>query len=336
MKINELTGKNEWEEALLKASRHDFYHTWDFHQISRQNGEGDPRLFEVRAQHGGILFPLLSRPIAGSSLRDLSSVYGYPSPLTYGLINRDEVPGLWDALLSHLFQRGYVSLFSRCHPFLTPEILGEDAYSHCGRVVVISLDRSEQEQRNEYRTNHRRDISRLEQLGVVCQPESSARSLADFMANYEATMRSVEAAPYYFFPKSYYQGLLAARSFDTRVYSCTLGDRVICSGIFVFCGQFVQYHLGGTAPGFAHLAPTKLMFDTVRKDACRMGYRHFCLGGGHGSQEDSLFRFKAGFSSETCDFRVIRKVINPDEYQRLSASVAIETSYFPRYRAALH
>ena len=113
MKIDELSSKNEWDEALLQASGHDFYHTWDFHQISRQNGEGDPLLLDVRAQHGGVLFPLLSRAIAGSSLHDLSSVYGYPSPLTYGLIIRDEVPGLWDALLSHLFQRGYVSLFSR-------------------------------------------------------------------------------------------------------------------------------------------------------------------------------------------------------------------------------
>lgn len=333
MKISEITSKRDWEEVLLKAPRHDFYHTWDFHVISRQNREGDPVLFEARTAHGGILFPLLSRPIAGSALRDLTSVYGYPSPLAYGHIDSEEVPGLWDALLSYLIHRGYVSLFSRTHPFLAPEILGEDTYQRCGQVVVIRLDRPEEEQRSEYRTNHKRDIRKLEQLGVSCQADNSARSLADFMANYEATMQSLAAAPYYFFPKSYYQGLLAAKSFDTRIYSCTLEGRVICSGVFVFCGQFVQYHLGGTAPGFAHLAPTKLMFDTVRREASRLDYKYFCLGGGHGSQEDSLFRFKAGFSSLTRDFCVIRKVINHDEYQRLAASVAVESSYFPKYRA---
>lgn len=336
MKISEITSKNDWDEALLKAPHRDFYHTWDFHMISRQNGEGDPVLFELRMPRGGILFPLLARQISGSSLRDLTSVYGYPSPLSYGYIDHEEVPGLWDAFLSHLIHRGYVSLFSRCHPFLSPPILGEDTYTPCGRVVVIPLDRPDEEQRSAYRTNHKRDIRKLERLDVTCQPENSARSLADFVTNYEATMRSLGAAPYYFFSKNYYQGLLAAKSFDARIYTCILEGRSICSGIFVLCGQFVQYHLGGTAPDFVHLAPTKLMFDTVRKDASRMGYKYFCLGGGHGSQEDSLFQFKAGFSSLIRNFCLIRKIINHDEYQRLSESVAIETSYFPKYRTPLH
>lgn len=333
MKINEITSKHDWDEALLKSFRHDFYHTWDFHMISRQLGEGEPVLFDVRTSYGGLLFPQLSRPITGSSLRDLTSVYGYPSPLVYGHIDGKEIPVLWESFLAYLAQRGHVSLFSRCHPLLAPAILGEEAYERCGRVVVIALDRPEEEQRREYRSNHRRDIGKLERLGVVCHASNSARSLADFIANYEVTMRSLAAAPYYFFPHSYYRGLLAAKSFDARIYSCTLEDRVICSGLFVFCGEFVQYHLGGTAPGFAHLAPTKLMFDTVRKDASRLGYRYFCLGGGHGSREDSLFHFKAGFSSLTLDFCLIRKIINPQEYQRLCAGNGTENSYFPRYRA---
>ncbi|MCC6076917.1 GNAT family N-acetyltransferase [Pseudomonas sp. GCM10022188] len=336
MKISEISSKNEWDEALAKAAHHDFYHTWDFHLISQRNGEGDPVLFEVRTPHGGVLFPLLSRPIAGSSRRDLTSVYGYPSPLSYGLIDRAEIAGLWDSFLSHLSQRGYVSLFSRCHPFLTPEVLGEDAYQPCGRVVVIPLEGSEEQQRAAYRTNHKRDLRKLERLGVVCQADDSPRSLADFMAHYEATMRSLNAAPYYYFSRDYYQGLLAAESFATHIYSCSLEGRVICSGIFVFCDQFVQYHLGGTAPDFVHLAPTKLMFDTVRRDASRLGYQYFCLGGGHGSQEDSLFRFKAGFSSLVRDFRLIRKIVDHDEYQRLCVGVADDTSYFPRYRATPH
>lgn len=333
MRISEITSKNDWDEALLKAGRHDFYHTWDFHQVSRLNGEGEPVLFEVRMTGGGILFPLLARRITGSTLRDLTSVYGYPSPLAYGEIDRAEVTQFWGAFLDHLQQRGYVSLFSRSHPFLTPDVLGEDSYDRCGRVVVIGLDRPEEEQIGEYRTNHRRDLRKLQKLGVTCQAGRSSQDLADFMRNYETTMRSLHSASYYFFSKIYYQGLLAARSFDTRIYSCTLDGQVICSGMFVFCREFVQYHLGGTAPGFACLAPTKLMFDTVRGDACRQGYRYFCLGGGHGSQEDSLFQFKAGFSSLTRDFFLIRKVINEEEYQRLSEQVPGASNYFPKYRA---
>lgn len=333
MKISEISKKADWDEALLKSPRRDFYHTWDFHHISRLNGEGEPVLFDVRMPAGGILFPLLARPITGSTLRDLTSVYGYPSPLTYGEIDSEAGQSFWDAFLAYLHQRGYVSLFSRSHPFLTPKVLDEGRYQRCGRVVVIDLDRPEEEQLGEYRTNHKRDIRKLQNLGVACQAGRSAENLADFMRNYEATMRALDAAPYYFFPKTYYQGLLAARSFDTRIYSCTLDEQVICSGMFVFCGEFVQYHLGGTAPGFASLAPTKLMFDSVRRDASREGYRHFCLGGGHCSKEDSLFQFKAGFSSQTRDFFLIKQVINAEEYQRLCEQVPGTSNYFPKYRA---
>lgn len=333
MDIIEISGKADWEKSLSKAPRHDFYHTMDFHQISSRNGEGDPILLDIRLERGGVLFPLLSRSIKDSTLKDLTSVYGYPSPLIYGEIGRAEIPLFWDYFTSYLYQQGYVSLFSRCHPLVTPEILGEDLFHRSGRVVIIRLDRLEEEQVSEYRTNHKRDIRKLERIGVRCQQSNSAKDLADFVANYEATMKSLDAAPYYFFPENYYRQLLDAKSFDTRIYSCTLDGSVICSGIFVFCGEFVQYHLGGTAPGFGNLAPTKLMFDTVRKDASRLGYKYFCLGGGLGCHEDSLFLFKAGFSRFGRDFFLIRKIINHKEYQRLSENTPIDTNYFPKYRA---
>lgn len=333
MDILDICGKTDWARALSQTSQHDCYHTWDYHQIAQRNGEGEPILFEARLRHGGLLFPLLARPIAGSAYRDLTSVYGYPSPLVYGDLEADDMARLWDHLLSHLAQRGYVSLFSRCHPTLTPEVLGEELLQRSGPVVIIRLDRPEEQQVGEYRSNHRRDIRKLERLGVGCQAGRSAEELAHFIANYEATMHSLEAAPYYFFAQRYYRELLEAPAFDTRIYSCHLDGQVICSGLFIFCGEFVQYHLGGTAPGFASLAPTKLMFDAVRRDAAHEGYRHFCLGGGLGCREDSLFRFKAGFSHYTRGFYLIRKIVNQEEYRRLSAKAPDDTHYFPRYRA---
>lgn len=332
MDILEFRDQTGWDDALTRPAHHDCYHTWDYHRIAQGSGEGEPVLFEVRLGHGGLLLPLLERPVAGSACRDLTSVYGYPSPLTWGELAAGEIAQAWERLLAHLGRHGYVSLFSRCHPLLTPTLPGE-ALQRSGPVVILDLGRPEPEQIGEYRSNHRRDIRKLEHLGVGCRAGRSAGELAHFTANYEATMHGLHAAPYYFFPQRYYRELLEAPGFDTRIYSCRLGGRVICSGLFIFCDEFVQYHLGGTAPEFAHLAPTKLMFDTVRRDAAREGYRHFCLGGGLGCREDSLYHFKAGFSRQTRDFCLIRKILAPEEYQRLSAGVPTETRYFPHYRA---
>ncbi len=332
MDIDEIRTPADWATALTQAPRHDCYHTWGYHRIAQGSGEGEPLLFAVRTSRGGLLLPLLERAVAGSTRRDLTSVYGYPSPLAWGELTADTLARLWEQLLAHLARRGYVSLFSRCHPLLTPALPGE-TLQRSGPVVLIDLDRPEQEQLGDYRDNHRRDLRKLARLGVACHAEAPGEALAEFVANYEATMRNLQAEPYYFFPPRYYRELLAAPSFDARLYTCRLDGQAICSGLFIFCGDFVQYHLGGTAPAFAALAPTKLMFDSVRRDAAREGRRHFCLGGGLGCREDSLFNFKAGFSRQTRDFCLIRKILDPEEYQRLSARVPNQTHYFPCYRA---
>ena len=247
------------------------------------------------------------------------------------------LPLMAGPFLQQLHDRELVGAFREAFPArgAVSELLVEpgEALQRSGPVVILDLDRPEPEQLGDYRDNHRRDLRRLARLGVECRAEAPGEALAEFVVNYEATMRNLQAAPCYFFPPRYYRELLAAPSFDARLYTCRLDGQAICSGLFIFCGAFVQYHLGGTAPAFAALAPTKLMFDSVRRDAAREGRRHFCLGGGLGCREDSLFRFKAGFSRQTRDFCLIRKILDPEEYQRLSAGAPHETHYFPRYRA---
>ena len=58
----------------------------------------------------------------------------------------------------------------------------------------------------------------------------------------------------------------------------------------------MQYHLSGMSEAFARERPTKLMLDHVRQWARARGNRWLHLGGGVGSAQDNLFKFKAGFS----------------------------------------
>lgn len=43
----------------------------------------------------------------------------------------------------------------------------------------------------------------------------------------------------------------------------------------------------------------------------------FHLGGGFGSKEDNLFRFKAGFSKDRKIFKTINLIINSNKYNSL-------------------
>lgn len=331
--IEKIIDSIKWRENISFVKNFDFYHTWDFHAISQENGEGTPVLFKISKQNSGLLIPLLERNISNTNYKDLTSVYGYPSPLVYGNISDNEIVSMWNCFTRHLIDSGYVSLFTRLHPLVTPEPIIKLCGSYSGKVVAIDLTLSQEDQIRGYRKGHKYDIKALKKREIDCYHSNDEKSLRSFILNYETTMHFLSASSMYFFPEFYYRALLESSMFETRIYLCRYEDTVICSGLFIFCGEIVQYHLSGTNPEYSKLAGTKMMIDTVRRDAYNEGRRYFVLGGGLGAEEDNLFKFKSGFSKRTEDFNVIKLILNQPVYDELSSSCNQETDYFPRYRA---
>ncbi len=76
--------------------------------------------------------------------------------------------------------------------------------------------------------------------------------------------------------------------------------------------------------------------------ATQLGARVFHLGGGVGAQQDSVFRYKAGFSDRRHTFRTWRWILRPDIYEQCCARAteknvnnglrAASDGYFPAYR----
>jgi lipid II:glycine glycyltransferase (peptidoglycan interpeptide bridge formation enzyme) len=89
------------------------------------------------------------------------------------------------------------------------------------------------------------------------------------------------------------------------------------------------------------LNPIKMLIDEMRIRARREGYTYFNLGGGVANMEDSLFRFKQGFSKDIRPFNVWRYIVNREVYDELvqrKAAVHCAMSpkpcndFFPCYR----
>jgi hypothetical protein len=85
------------------------------------------------------------------------------------------------------------------------------------------------------------------------------------------------------------------------------------------------------------------MYDAARLWGTEQGARVFHLGGGVGSKQDSLYRFKAGFSDRVHDFGVWQWVLLPDAYAHLCSArerwnqehnlQSMSPGFFPAYRA---
>ncbi len=123
---------------------------------------------------------------------------------------------------------------------------------------------------------------------------------------------------------------------------CVLTDtnEVAAAGLFVVTDGIVQYHLGGTATPFLSLAPSKLMFDFMWRWAQERAHRVLHLGGGVGGVEDSLFQFKAGFSSTRGEFQTYRIILDHKRNSSLEQAANLQISssdqeaaaFFPAYR----
>ncbi|MCF7936712.1 MAG: GNAT family N-acetyltransferase [Synergistales bacterium] len=342
-----------WNQTIRRAGRYDFYHLASYHELARQNGEGEPLLFVLSGGEAFVALPLLIRSLDGTveglrgeGLRDATSVYGYPGPLVSGENARPLLAPFMDELASYCDSRGILSVFSRLHPLLPrqDELLSRGEVVPLSETVSVDLSMSLDEQWRQHRKNHKRGINKLKRDGFCCLCDTRGDWLAAFVEAYYENMERVQAGESYFFPRGYFEDFLRIRDFTAKLFVCTYRDELAAAGIFTLCGDVVQYHLGATRGAFLSAAPMKLVFDTVRRWSCGKGASRFHLGGGVGNREDSLFFFKAGFSGERHDFKIWKWIVDPRRYDDLleqrcawkrSRGLAEprREGFFPAYRA---
>ena len=159
----------------------------------------------------------------------------------------------------------------------------------------------------------------------------------EFESIYAETMKNVDAQPDYFFDHSYFDNLRDLRGARTYLATASIDDHVAAAAIFFEVGGFVQYHLSGSRAAYRHRQPTKFLLDEIRRWAADQGHHTLHLGGGLGGREDSLFRFKAGFSKRRHDFHTWQIVPEVERYSDLCSSTGsnLNSSFFPAYRSEI-
>ncbi len=335
--------ETEWRRWLAPA-RHDFYHTARYHQFSEQSGEGQAWLAVYGSAQRYLAWPYLLRPIPGSRLRDVTSVYGYPGPLWVGPASDDcflararrQIAELWRS-------QNAVSVFSRFHPLLENHRWMEGPLDSAvsggikpsGTTVSIDLTVPDAANWREYQPSLRNRINRARRLGLVTSADPAWNHLDQFALFYRATMVRNRALPFYFFPAEYFSRLRAAMAPHAWLMLTRVEDRIAAAGIFIEYAGIVQNHFCVNNPDYLHLAPSKVLLDDVRRWARLRGNRVFHLGGGRGGNCDSLFAFKAAFSQARHSFYTGRWVLDRDAYRLLCRMQPCQPAdFFPAYRAA--
>ncbi|WP_047546310.1 peptidoglycan bridge formation glycyltransferase FemA/FemB family protein [Psychroserpens sp. Hel_I_66] len=328
--------KKKWDSFLDEVDYYDFYHTYDYHELSLNKDE-ECILMLYTENESKLGLPFIVRNISNSEFKDITSVYGYAGPISKNVNENFNNEKFSKSLYDCLTELKIVSVFSRLNPFIPHQYNVLKNIGHIettGKIVNIDLDQDLDLQRKNYQRRIKSQINKARRLCDV-KKSSSKEEMLEFIDIYYENMDRVEARESYYFNKEYFYKFLESNSLNTDFLIVTLKEtgEIIAGGLFVKTNNIVQYHLSGTKEEHLDLTPLKLLIDEMRIISTNENFNHFNLGGGYGSKDDSLLRFKMSFSKKLTDFQVWRYIVNQDvydEFTNLKGTVA--SDYFPNYR----
>ena len=329
----------KWNEIVKKSSIYDFHHTSFYHRI-----DNDFRsvLFYVEKDNNFIALPLVIRPIESTDWFDMTSVYGYCGFITNQNIEEDLLFFFKDNFKAYCKENNIISVFSRLHPIINQKSMFSDfgCIEDLNKTVAIDLRLTPEEQRKQYRKSNKSEINQLKRKGFSVVEAKSNSDIDSFIAIYYETMDRVNAEKYYYFSREYFYDFLSNKFFGNKLLLAKFDNEVVAGAIFTYTDKIMQYHLAGTTENYIRETPMKLLLDEARLLGNELGLEFLHLGGGvGGSDEDSLFRFKSGFSDLYCQFSVWKYIIDEEKYNALLVKkglVSSESSFFPLYRKGIY
>ncbi|WP_435979261.1 GNAT family N-acetyltransferase [Psychrobacter sp. DM4] len=329
----------KWDKDILNHN-FDIYHLSGWITASASMDGGRPQGIVAEYKNKKLFLPIIVRDIDGKYW-DATSTYGYSCPLIDETLTDDETNGIFEEVRHFLFKAGCVSLFTRLHPIINKEWIPSvgRAFTH-GLTLVCDLTKSKDEHWAETQNQHRRGIKKALKMDVTTKIERlNEDNIKVFSKIYKETMTHINADDYYFFDDNYFNGLSKNLYDRLLLVSAYKDGKAIASSIYTCCKEsgIMQFHLGGTLNEYRRLQPSKLITHVARDWGRQNHYKALHLGGGVGSNLDTLYEYKKGFSSQSLLFKTYRLIINQPEYDSLVDSVGfdeeeLDSDFFPLYR----
>lgn len=349
LRILTLTESEEWDNIVRSFKLYDTYYLSGYAKSFHIHGDGEPLLFyyndnivkgiSVSMKRNIMMDPRFKGVPNKGEFFDLATPYGYGGWLIEYLAN--DVKGSIDQLFQDYetwcLKNNIVSEFVRFHPMLGNYSSSEEFFDVIpfGEVVAIDLTSPDIIWRN-ITSKNRNVIRKAVKNNVKIYYGRHPNIYKEFRAIYDLTMDKDDADEYYYFGDSFYNSICEDLPENAQVFWAEKDGVIIAASIMLECNGFMNYHLSGSLKEYNSLAPTNLLLYKAALWGCEHGFRTLYLGGGVGSAEDSLFKFKRSFyKGDLYRFHVGHKIFDVDAYRELTmlrfGSIK-DNNFFPAYR----
>ena len=338
-----LDQSEQWDAVVRSFKEYDTYWLSGYVKAFQIHGDGEPLLFFYESNGIRGINVVMKRDIAAdgrfAGKIPAGGYFDVATPYGYGgwIIEGEETKELFSSYEYWCRKNSVISEFVRFHPMLKNHEACESFYEVIRLGEVVHMDLSSPAVIWENIISKNRNVIRKATKNDVRIYNGRFPEIYEtFRSIYNGTMDKDHAEEYYYFGKEFYQSVLEDLPNNAQVFFAEKEGKVIAASIILTANGRINYHLSGSLREYSSLAPTNLLLYKVALWGHENGFKTLYLGGGVGSGEDGLFKFKRAFyKGELNRFHIGKKIFDEEKYnQMLSLRDDIsESNFFPKYRA---
>ncbi len=341
----------EWDEIVKSFCNYDIYYLSGYLKAFKIHGDGNPILIYYNREGLRGICAFMVRDISDMNWADdihrdqyydAVTPYGYGGWLMDGDCSKKKLELFWSGYESFMIEQKIICAFTRWCPWLNnQEILrGLSNVVDLGNTIYMDTTTVDAIIGN-IKSKDRCTIRKAIKNGITVKLTNNPVYFKDFIKIYNATMLKDNAERYYFFEEEFYQSITNDLKGQWLMTVAKFEDKIIAMSLMLLCNGHMHYHLSGSVSEYKSLNATNLILYETAKYGAENGYKIFHLGGGLGSGEDTLYKFKKSFNKMgNLQFSISKDIFNHHVYDLLvntrrnkDVSFNIESGFFPLYRA---
>ena len=342
IRLIDLAHSAEWDDIVQGFADYDIYYLSGYVKAFMIHGDGDPFLLYYDGNGLKAIYVYMRRPTAIEGVYDSVTPYGYGGVLFEGDASEENKAVFWQEYLATMEQEHIVDSFVRYHPVLrnAEPMKPISNVIDLGKTIAMDLASPELIWDNIHSKN-RNMIRKAERNGIVIEHGQGMDLFEKFIEIYNATMDKDHAEEYYYFKLPFYESIHNDLRNNYEMFYAVYEGQIIAMSIMIFANGRMNYHLSGSNLEYRNLAPSNLLLYKAALWGSEQGFKTFHLGGGVGSGEDNLYKFKAAFNKVSdYQFSIGKQVFNQEAYNQLveirrqsDSTFNQESHFFPLYRA---
>lgn len=342
IRIYKITEANEWDVVVRSFTEYDIYYLSGYVKAFQIHGDGEPQMFFFDRNNLRGIYVYMKRKTAIDGVFDSITPYGYGGFLLEGDTSTKNLKVLWTAYERKMSEENIVDNFVRYHPVLGNAVPMKSCSEviDLGKTVVLDLS-SENVIWTNINSKNRNMIRKAVKNGVEINHGQGMMLFDEFIKIYNLTMDKDNAEDYYYFKREFYENIHENLKDNYEIFWAEYDSKIIAISIMIFANGRLNYHLSGSDIEYRSLAPSNLLLYKTAIWGCEKGMKTFNLGGGVGSDEDNLFKFKIAFNRfSDYQFSIGKHVFDAGKYEELVSIRAKEkdgfdpnNKFFPLYRS---